>query len=122
MNATNESPIFSKCFDLLLWITNHTEKFPKNERFRLAKRIEDSAFEFHNHIMHAAFEKRKSNPKIRVLQNLRNADLELSKLRFYIRLGHSKKLTTTNQYEYISMQLIELGKLLGGWIKAIQFP
>ena len=47
------SPIFAKSYDFLLWLLNHTEKFPKNERFRLARRLEDAGFEFYELLIHA---------------------------------------------------------------------
>ena len=48
-----QSPIFAKTHDLLVWLLQHTAKFPKSERFRLAKRVEDSAFRFYDLIARA---------------------------------------------------------------------
>jgi len=121
----NESPIFSKCYDLILWVTAHTDKFPKNERFRLAKRIEDSAFYLHVLLMRAAqIGQRKidekSHQRETIILYLKEADLELKKMQFYFRITNQKHLTNTNQYEYVSAKLIEIGKLLGGWIKKVK--
>lgn len=107
-----ESPIFSKTYDLLLWIQNHVDKFPKNERFRLAKRLEDTAFVFYELLMEASNAKNKRD-------FLEKGDFELKKLRFYFRLSHDRGLTKIKQYEYVSNALMEIGKLLGGWIKSI---
>jgi len=107
-----QSPIFSKTYDLLLWLLNHTEHFPKSERFRMGKRMEDSAFTFYEKLIEAS--RRQSKHEI-----LANADLELIKLRLYLRISHTRKLTTTDQYEYASKALGEIGKLLGGWIKTL---
>jgi len=35
---------FSQTYDFMLWLLHHTEKIPKSERFRLARRLEDTAF------------------------------------------------------------------------------
>ena len=43
-----ESPIFLKSFETLEWILNHTSKFPKPQRFVMAKRIEEAALAFHD--------------------------------------------------------------------------
>lgn len=121
----NESPIFSKCYDLILWVSVHTEKFPKSERFRFAKRIEDSVFHLHSLLLRAAQTGQReaqndSHKNEAVLLHLKEADLELKSLQFYFRLTNQKHLTNTNQYEYVSAQLVEMGKLLGGWIKKVQ--
>ncbi len=105
-----QSPIFVKTGDFMLWLLQHTEKFPKSERFRLARRIEDSAFAFHELLLQAA---RSKQPRRILLA----ADLELDKLRFYLRLAHDRKLSTYQQNHYVSGMLTEIGRLLGGWLK-----
>jgi len=81
-----QSPIFNKSYDFLLWLLNHTEKFPKSERFRMAKRLEDSAFTFYGYLVQAA---RHSNKG----PILAKADLELNKIRLYVRLSRDRGLT-----------------------------
>jgi len=107
-----QSPIFVKTTNFLLWLLQHTERFPKSERFRLAKRIEDSAFDFYEELIHAV----KGRDKRRFLLQ---ADLELEKLRLYLRLAHQRKLTNHQQYLHAAESLTEIGKLLGGWLKTI---
>jgi len=107
-----QSPIFSKTYDFILWLLDLTEKFPKNERFRMARRLEDTAFTYYEFIIQAAHHNSKRTP-------LMSASLELDKLKLYFRLSHARKLVTSNQYQYAAEALIEIGKLLGGWIKAI---
>lgn len=111
MTAT-QSPIFAKTSNFLLWMMNLTENFPKSERFRLAKRIEDSAFDFYEELIRAV----KGQNKRRLLLQ---ADLELDKLRLYLRLAHHRKLTSHPQYLYSVESLTEIGKLLGGWLKTV---
>ncbi|HEC60824.1 MAG TPA: diversity-generating retroelement protein Avd [bacterium] len=102
--------MFSKTYDFILWLLNHTEKFPKSERFRMARRLEDTAFAFYELLIKAARSRRKRSV-------LLNADLELDKLRLYVRLSHARGLTNQKQYKYASNALVEVGKLLGGWLK-----
>jgi hypothetical protein len=106
-----QSPIFVKSHQLLVWLLQRTARFPKSERFRLAKRVEDSAFRFYDLIARAT----KSGDKRRSV--LLEADLELDRLRLNVRLCVELKLLTTAQYEYAAGLLVEIGKLLGGWIK-----
>ena len=106
-----QSPIFVKTHDLLLWLLQHTAKFPKSERFRMAKRVEDSAFRFYDLIARAT----KAGDKRRSV--LLEADLELDRVRLNVRLCVELKLLNGAQYEYAAAALVEIGRLLGGWIK-----
>jgi hypothetical protein len=110
MPVSGQSPIFARTHDLLLWLLPHTAKFPKSERFRMAKRVDDSAFRFYDLIARAT----KSGDKRR---SLLEADLELDRLRLNVRLCVEMKLLTPAQYEHAAGMLVEIGKLLGGWLK-----
>jgi four helix bundle protein len=112
MDEKQQSPIFAKTSNFILWLLQHTESFPKSERFRLAKRIEDSAFDFYENLITAV----KVSDKKRWLLT---ADLELDKLRLYLRLAHQRKLTNHEQYLFSAEALTEIGKLLGGWLKSL---
>lgn len=103
MAELKQSPIFSKSYDFLLWLINHTEKFPKSERFRLARRLEESMFLFHDTLMQAT---RTRSPRRLLLE----ADLELDRLRLYVRLSHARALLHGSQYQYAAEQLSEIGR------------
>lgn len=113
MNERSQSPIFSKTSDFLLWLLNHTEKFPKSERFRMAKRLEDSAFAFYELLIEATRTTKRKR------QLLLKADVELEKLRLFVRMSQQRKLTSHKQYHFASSSLVEVGKLLGGWLKTL---
>jgi len=112
MVESKQSPIFSKSYDFLLWLLNHTEKFPKSERFRLARRLEESIFLFYDMLLQAT---RTRSPRRLLL----DADLELDRLRLYVRVSHARALLHGSQYQYASEQLTEIGRLLGGWLKSL---
>ncbi len=107
------SPIFGKTYDFILWLLDHTEKFPKSERFRLARRVEDAAFEFYELLIQATRTARRRQVV------LLDADLVLDRLRLYVRLSHARGLLTDGQYQYAAAALVEIGKLLGGWLKSL---
>ena len=111
--ADSQSPIFSKTYDFLLWLCNHTEGFPKSERFRMARRLEDTAFGFYELLIEAT---RAGRREYAVLLD---ADVALDKLRLYVRLSRDRDLTNPKQYKYAAEQLTEIGKLLGGWLKTL---
>jgi len=110
-NERKQSPIFTKTSDFILWLLNHTEKFPKAERFRMAKRLADRAFAFYELLIEATRTTKRKR------QLLIQADIELEKLRLYVRMSQARKLTSLSQYHFASSTLVEIGKLLGGWLK-----
>jgi hypothetical protein len=105
-----QSPIFVKTETFIVWLLAHTGKYPKSERFRLALRIEDAIFALHEHLIRAA----QVN---HARQELLEADIELDKLRSYLRLSHESHLMNADQFGYSASQTTEIGKLLGAWIK-----
>ena len=108
-----ESPIFIKSFETLEWILDHTRKFPKHQRFVMAKRIEEAALEFHDNLIWATKTQDKAAP-------LTQADFHLERLKTYNRLSVRLKLSSFAQYEYLANALNELGKLLGGWQRSLK--
>jgi len=111
-----ESPLFSKTFDLLEWLLPMTLKFPQSQRFVLAKRTQDAAFNFYEAIIAAGV---IAGVTPRKRQHLEQADIELQRLRLYIRLSHQLKFMSSGQYEHVSKMIVEIGKLLGGWQKKV---
>lgn len=107
----SQSPIFAKTEAFMLWLLQHTQKYPREERFRLASRVELVLFTFHESLVYAA----KSQ---NTLHYLRKADAEFDMLRAYMRFALELKYTTPKQYRHISEQMTEIGKLLGGWMKS----
>jgi hypothetical protein len=109
---TESSPIFSRTLSLMLWLMQHTSRFPKNERFRLSKQWTDALFNFHHHLVTLVYEPDKRGIVVK-------ADIELAKVRTYGRLSHEMALTTIKQYEYFCGEITEIGRLLGGWKKKL---
>jgi hypothetical protein len=108
----SQSPIFTRTESFMGWLLAHTAKFPRPERFRLAKRMDDSLFEMHSAFLHAT---KADDP----LLHLQQADLYLLHLRTYIRLSVEMGYTTDKQFKYATEKLDEIGRLLGGWQKKV---
>ena len=81
-----ESPIFIKTDQMLVWLVQCTEKFPKSQRFKMAKRIEDAAFAFQEAIQAAA--------RKRDRQSLSEADVLLAVLKRRLRMAKDKERVT----------------------------
>ena len=112
--AVKESPIFIKSYETMVWIMQHTAKFPRNQRFLMAKRMEEGSLDFYERLNLAA--KHKDGRAGRALSE---ADEVLANLKMYNRLCKDLKLLAFNQYEYMAASLDEIGRLLGGWKKSI---
>jgi len=52
------------------------------------------------------------------LSNLYQIDVELEKLKLLIRLSVDLKFISFDRYSIFCSKLSEIGKILGGWIKA----
>ena len=109
----SESPVFTHSYDLLRWLIPQTVKFPRHQRFVVAEALQRTAFRFYERLIAAA----KSEVP---LPALRQADVDLTALRFYVRLCRDFHLISVEQYGHASTRLAEIGRLLGGWIKAQQ--
>ena len=90
----------------MLWLLEHTARYPRHERFRLARRIDDAIFAFHECLIRAA----SDGEAARV--HLSQADVELIKLRAYLRLALELKYTAPSQFGYAFL-LVHRLNLLG---------
>jgi hypothetical protein len=109
-----QSPMFVKTEEFMVWLLGHTAKFPKSERFRLAQRIDNAIFDFHAVLIAAATYPNQAR------EYLLQAQLELNKLRAYLRLAMETRCASQSQYGFAAEYTVELGKLLGGWLKSLK--
>jgi len=107
--------IQSRMFDLLLWLLPKVEKFPKAYRFTLTQRLMDSTLDLQDAL--AAAETSRAQARYRALSA---ADRHLVRLRIYLRLVHQWQWLSNSQYEHVSRMVLEIGRLLGGWLKTEQ--
>ena len=109
---TQETPLFTKTFDLLVCLLQASEKFPRSQRIVLGRRIQETALGFLDLLLRA----RKCAVAER-LDLLHQADVELDRLRYTVRLCQELGLLSLKQYQYAAGLLVETGKLLGTWVK-----
>ena len=113
MSQQQQMPIFSKTYDMLVWLLQVTRHFPKMHRHDFTKRLLDAAFDLRERLEEANI--RRGSGRI---ERLRLADEALARLRLYIRLAAKMGWLNGGQYQHGAAMLVEIGKLLGGWIKA----
>lgn len=107
-----ESPIFARVHDLLLWLIPQTLQFPRAHRFGLAKRLQDKTFDLQERLLEAAMSRGNTQR-----QQLVNADILLAQLRYHLRLAQELGLLTVKQYAHVSSIVAEVGRMLGAWLK-----
>jgi hypothetical protein len=105
-----QSPVFSKTYDLLQWLIPRTLEFPKSQRFVMALRVQQTALGFYELLVQAG-------KGLDQAGNLRRADVALEQLRLYLRLCKDLGLLGPRQYEHSVRLTDEIGRLLGGWLK-----
>jgi hypothetical protein len=108
----NESPIFSRTYDLLLWLIPQTAHFPRAHRFGVGERVVRLGLDFQELLIAAGLHAGSERAAL-----LKQADIRLAQLRQMLRLCNDLKILSAGKYAYVAGLLVEIGRLLGGWIK-----
>jgi len=108
--ATEDYPLYVHWYKSLGWIMDCVERLPKKVRFSLATRITDLSLEVLELIIEAIYQKER-------VMTLKKINLNIEKLRVLFRFCFERQYLSIKQYEYISRELNEAGKMTGGWIK-----
>ena len=99
--------------DMMLYGYSCLRQFPKSEKHTLSAEIRQSMYEIDKHIIRA----QKRYFKKTTLQDL---DIEIAHLRTKVRLAKDLEFLPFNKYENWEKMIVELGRLVGGWIKKSQ--
>jgi four helix bundle protein len=90
-------------------------KFPKAEKFAMAAQIKDSMFTVLRNILRANKIYKDKNKRIDMLNAI---DAELQAQKVLVRIAHNNRYISNQNYIEWSRSLDEIGRILGGWIKA----
>ncbi len=107
--------ILSRVYDLLLWLIPKGERFPRAYRHTVTQRLMDSALDVQEGLFEAQALRGLSRQTA-----LEGVDAALNRLRLYLRLAHQWQWLSNGQYEHVSRMVVEIGRLLGGWLRQIQ--
>lgn len=105
------TPVVEKHYRLILWMLPKIANFPKDQRFLLADRIERVLLDILEMLIEAVYSKNKREILIKV-------NLKLDVLRFMMRIAKDMKYVNVNAYDFFCQSSIEVGKMVGGWLKA----
>jgi len=103
-------PVFTHWYKTLDWILQRLEGFPKDVRFTIANRIASLSLDILEGIVEAIYTKDRKS----ILQGV---NLRLEKLRILFRISMDRQYISIKQHEYISTQINETGRMIGGWMK-----
>jgi len=106
-------PIIVKSYNLSLWYIKKIATFPKNHRFTLGERIQQSMIELLLTLSDTIYSKQKK-------ELLTKANQELERLRLLSRLLKDLSILSTDNYRFVSDSLNEIGQMIGGWQKALK--
>jgi hypothetical protein len=110
--AESAAPLFTKTYDLVLWLSGRRASFPKSQRFALAARIMEQGYVALEAVTLAL--KGFDRP-----DNVERADAAFALLRVYLRLAADQKLLRARQLTFVVGRLEELGRMVGGWRKKL---
>lgn len=100
-----------KVKDMMLYAYPALNQFPKSEKFAMVADIKRNMDE----MLELCIEVRK---KYQNKTTLRNLDIANAKLMAYIQMAQQLKFLPMKKYEIWSEMLVEIGKMIGGLIKA----
>lgn len=102
--------LYRQWFQFTNWTINKLDCLPKRKRYTLSDRIENTTLDILEQIIRSVY----SKDRITALESI---NLKLDMLITFWRLCYENKWISIRNYEYISEQLTETGKLAGGWIR-----
>lgn len=109
---TEKEDIITKTYDLLKYIIPQLAKFPRDQKFILADRIENHLLDFLEEMIEAYYSKEK-------LAILKKANFRLEKVRYLIRLAYDFQYFNLKRYELLCKEIDEIGRMVGGWRKSL---
>jgi hypothetical protein len=110
-NARRTGPALEAMYQFLLWLIPTIDKFPRSQKFVLGDRIEAAALDVLDAPIAATYTRGRD-------AMLTNAHLGLERLRVFMRLSRELRLIDGRRYEHAARGLDDVGRLVGGWIKA----
>ena len=113
MSGIKDLITYQKFYDLILYSFPIIDRFPLKQKFVLGQQIQNCMIE----IVKLMIQANKFGDKHK-LTNLYYVDVELEKLRTLIRLAADLGFMSHEKYGHHCEKIVEVGKLLGGWIKA----
>jgi hypothetical protein len=104
-------PIFAKSYEFYKRLTLGIVTFPKTKRYTLGQKLDNITLD----IFELLFSVTNSDNKIETLYKISN---KIDLLKILLRLAKDTLALTNKNYLELQEILQEIGKMLGGWIRA----
>lgn len=111
----NQIPVIQKTYDFYKAFYQSAKTFPKSDKYGLGEKIKNLILDTLELLV--AAETAKKDWKQPVLEK---ASHKLSLLKLLLRLCHEIKVLDLRRYTDLSERLLEIGRMIGGWIKAVR--
>jgi len=116
MLIQNEVPIVLKAADFYQELYLKIEKMPKKDKYILGEKLSLTTLDLMELLLMAGNSNNQKEKKSLLLK----ASIKLDLLKILIRLAEEIKAMPTKHYLSLQERLQEIGRMLGGWIKAIK--
>lgn len=107
-----DTPIFSKTYELYKTFYGYLASFPRKDRYTIGQRCEVTLLDLIETIAMAG-----NITKQEKLPVLKKASTRLDLLKVLFKLCNDLKIIDNKKYAVLDSQILEIGKMLGGWIR-----
>jgi hypothetical protein len=104
-------PAVQKAYDLNRWLLPQVERFDRKYKFTLGARIQETALDLCLALVEAGHSSAKERPLYR-------ANRLLDQLRLLLRLCRDLHVFSVRRYEYVTSEMEQLGRMVGGWLRS----
>lgn len=106
-------PLIQKICEFYRFFHESLKIFPKQEKYTIGQKIENTIVETLELILAAAYSTRENKDTI-----IRKVSNKIDLLKYLIRLTYETKSLNLKRYVALEEKLIEMGKMVGGWLRS----
>ncbi|MBI4603832.1 MAG: diversity-generating retroelement protein Avd [Planctomycetes bacterium] len=111
MPMAQELKVISDFYDLMLYLIQRIEKFPRHHRYSLGIAMENRLQAILALLLQAKYSREKA-------EHLAKANLELEVLRFQARLAKDLRALPLNSHGLTAERMQDVGAQIGGWLRS----
>jgi hypothetical protein len=105
--------LIHKLYELYKTVYQAIQKFPKKDKFTIGIKIENILLEIIELTL-LAYTKEGAS-KLLIINKI---DIKMRMLKLFVRISSDVKSMATDKYIEIEERILEIGKIIGGWIKS----
>jgi len=113
--ADNTTPLVNKVYYFYKYLHEVIVEFPKTKRYSLGETLDITTIRLLELIMLAYHESGRDKQV-----TLRRASVKADLLKIFLRMSWELKCIDAKKYLILSSEIVEIGRMIGGWIKKQQ--